>query len=86
MPHTQDQSDLEDQSGLEDSEAPQTSGEEESQSGLHMGDLLEDAKFYQDIAVELQTTYQTLEKKVHSTSTSDGGGLWISTCCRVSGI
>ena len=37
---------LQDQTGLEDSEAPQTSGEEESLSGLHMGDLLKVAKFY----------------------------------------
>ena len=36
---------------------------EESQSGLHMGDLLEDAKFYQDMAIELQTAYQTLERR-----------------------
>ena len=28
-----------------------------------MGDLLEDAKFYQDVAVELQTAYQTLERR-----------------------
>ena len=54
---------LQDQSGLEDSEAPQTTGEEESQSGLHTGDLLEDTKFYQDVAIELQTAYETLESR-----------------------
>ena len=32
-------------------------------SGLVTGNLLEDAKFYQDVAVELQTTYDTLQKK-----------------------
>ena len=37
---------LQDQSGLEDSETLQTTGEEESLSSLHKGDLLEDAKFY----------------------------------------
>ena len=52
-----------DQSGLEDSETPQTSGEEESLSGLHMGDLLKDAKFYQDVAIELQTAFNTLESR-----------------------
>ena len=54
---------LQDQSGLEDSETPQTTGEEESQSGLHMGDLLEDAKFYQDVTIELQMAYETLESR-----------------------
>ena len=53
---------LQDQSSLEDSETPQTTGEE-SQSGLHMGDLLKDAKFYQDIAIELQMAYKTLESR-----------------------
>ena len=32
-------------------------------SGLVTGDLLEDAKFYQDVAVELQTAYDTLQKR-----------------------
>ena len=54
---------LQDQSGLEDSETPQTTGEEESLSSLHTGDLLKDAKFYQDIAIELQTAYETLESR-----------------------
>ena len=54
---------LEEESALEDSEAPETTGEEESEGGLHTGDLLEDAKFYQDVAVELQTTYKTLESR-----------------------
>ena len=54
---------LQDQSSLDDSEAPLTSGEEESQSSLHTGDLLEDTKFYQDVAIELQTAYQTLQRK-----------------------
>ena len=31
-------------------------------SGLVTGDLLEDAKFYQD-AIELQTAYDTLQKR-----------------------
>ena len=53
----------EEESALEDSEAPETTGEEESEGGLHTGDLLEDAKFYQDIAVELQTAYETLESR-----------------------
>ena len=48
---------------LEDSETPQATGEEESLSGLHTGDLLKDAKFYQDIAIELQTAYKTLESR-----------------------
>ena len=62
-PRPQSQDQLQDQSGLEDSETPQTSGEEESQSGLHLGDLLEDTKFYQDVTIELQTTYDTLERR-----------------------
>ena len=51
---------------LEDSEAPETTGEEESEGavgGLLTGDILEDAKFYQDVAVELQTAYDTLETR-----------------------
>ena len=31
--------------------------------GLVTSDLLEDAKFYQDIAVELQTAYDTLQQR-----------------------
>ena len=54
---------LQDQSSLEDSETPQTTGEEVSLSSLHMGDLLEDAKFYQDVPIELQTAYDTLESR-----------------------
>ena len=57
---------LEEDFGLEDSEAPETTGEEESEGaagGLLTGDILEDAKFYQDIAVELQTAYDTLESR-----------------------
>ena len=53
----------EEESALEDSEAPETTGEEESEGGLLTGDLLEDAKFYQDVAVELQTAYETLESR-----------------------
>ena len=53
----------EEESALEDSEAPETTGEEESEGGLHTGDLLEDTKFYQDVAVELQTTYEMLESR-----------------------
>ena len=37
--------------------------EEESIGGLVTGNLLEDAKFYQDVAVELQTAYDTLQKR-----------------------
>ena len=51
---------------LEDSEAPETTGEEESEGaigGLLTGDIIEDAKFYQDVAVELQTAYDTLENR-----------------------
>ena len=54
---------VQDESSLEDSEAPETSGEEESTSGLRMGDIIEDAKFYQDVTVELQTAYKTLESR-----------------------
>ena len=32
------------------------------------GDLLEDAKFYQDVAVELQTAYDTLQKRFNHQS------------------
>ena len=32
-------------------------------SGLVTGDLLEDAKFYQDVAVELQSAYDTLQHR-----------------------
>ena len=56
----------EEELGLEDSEAPETTGEEESEGaigGLLTGDIIEDAKFYQDVAVELQTAYDTLENR-----------------------
>ena len=53
---------VQDESGLEDSEAPETSGEEESTGSLRTGDIIEDAKFYQDFTVELQTAYETLEE------------------------
>ena len=53
----------EEESALEDSEAPEMTGEEESRGGLLTGDILEDAKFYQDIEVELQTAYKTLESR-----------------------
>ena len=36
---------------------------EESIGGLVTSNLLEDAKFYQDVAVELQTTYDTLQQR-----------------------
>ena len=52
-----------DQTGPEDSESPQSRVEEESMSGLVTGDLLEDAKFYQDVAVELQMAYDTLQNR-----------------------
>ena len=52
--------DLMDHTGPEDSGSSQSRVEEESMSGLITGDLSEDAKFYQDVAVELQTTYDTL--------------------------
>ena len=47
----------------EDSRSLQSQVEEESIGGLVTGDLLEDAKFYQDVAVELQTAYDTLQKR-----------------------
>ena len=53
----------EEDSDLEYSEAPETPGEDESIGGLQTGDILEDAKFYQDVAVELQTAYDTLESR-----------------------
>ena len=49
--------------GPEDSESWQLQMEEESMGSLVTGDLLEDAKFYQDVAVELQTAYDTLQKR-----------------------
>ena len=52
-----------DQTGPEDSGSSQLRVEEESMSGLVNGNLLEDAKFYQDIAVELQTAYDTLQQR-----------------------
>ena len=54
---------MQDKSGLEDSKAPETTGEEESTSGLLTRDLIEDAKFYQDVAIELQTAYDTLQNR-----------------------
>ena len=51
------------ESALEDSEAPETTGDEESLGGLQTGDLLEDPKFYQDVAIELQTAYDTLQNR-----------------------
>ena len=50
-----------DQTGPEDSESPQSWIEEESMSRLDTGDLLEDAKFYQDVAIELQSAYDNLQ-------------------------
>ena len=47
----------------EDSRSLQSQVEEESIGGLVTGDLLEDAKFYQDVAVELQTAYDNLQKR-----------------------
>ena len=41
----------------------QSQVEEESIGSLVTSDLLEDAKFYQDMAVELQTAYDTLQKR-----------------------
>ena len=52
-----------DRTGPEDSESPQSRVEEESMSGLDTGDLLEDAKFNQDVAVELQMAYDTLQHR-----------------------
>ena len=54
---------LEEDSDLEYSEAPETPGEEESLGSLRTGDILEDTKFYQDVAIELQTAYDTLESR-----------------------
>ena len=50
-----------DQTGPEDSKSQQSWVEEESMSGLDTGNLLEDAKFYQDVAVELQSAYDNLQ-------------------------
>ena len=47
----------------EDSRSLQSQVEEELIGGLVTGDLLEDAKFYQDVAVELQIAYDTLQKR-----------------------
>ena len=47
----------------EDSGSLQSQVEEESIGGLVTGDLLEDAKFYQNVAVELQTAYDTFQKR-----------------------
>ena len=52
-----------DQTGPEDSESPQSRVEEESMSGLDTGNLLEDAKFSQDVAVELQSAYDNLQHR-----------------------
>ena len=52
-----------DKTGSEDSESPQSRGEKESMSGLDTDDLLEDAKFYQDFAVELQSAYDNLQHR-----------------------
>ena len=52
-----------DQTGPEDSESPQSWAEEESMSSLDTGNLLEDTKFYQDVAVELQTAYDNLQHR-----------------------
>ena len=52
-----------DQTGPEDSGSSQSRVEEESMSGLVTGDLIEDTKFYQDVAVELQTAYDTLQQR-----------------------
>ena len=45
-------------------------------SGLDTGDMLEDAKFYQDVAVELQTAYDNLQhryaQQVHLIEKSSG--------------
>ena len=49
--------------GPEDSKSSHSSMEEESMGGLVTSNLLEDAKFYQDVAVELQTAYDTLQKR-----------------------
>ena len=46
----------------------QSQVDEESLGGLVTGDLLEDAKFYQDVAVELQNAYDTLQKRFNHQS------------------
>ena len=48
---------------LDSLELNQSWVEEESMSGLDTGNLLEDAKFYQDVAVELQTAYDNLQDR-----------------------
>ena len=52
----------------EDSRSLQSQVDEESLGGLVTGDLLEDAKFYQDVVVELQTAYDTLQKRFNHQS------------------
>ena len=42
--------------------------DEESVGSLVTSDLAEDAKFYQDVAVELQTAYNTLQKRFNHQS------------------
>ena len=52
----------------EDSRSLQSQVDEESLGGLVTSDLLEDAKFYQDVAVELQTAYNTWQKRFNHQS------------------
>ena len=52
----------------EDSGSLQSQVDEESLGGLVTGNLLEDAKFYQDVVVELQTAYDTLQKRFNHQS------------------
>ena len=44
-------------------ESLQSRVEEESMSSLDTGNLLEDAKFYQDVAIELQSAYDNLQHR-----------------------
>ena len=69
---------LQDQSGLEDSEAPQTSGEEEFTKWPTYGGFTWRHQVLSGRGHWITNCLPNIGKKVHSTSTSDGGGLWSS--------
>ena len=52
-----------DQTAPEDSKSLQSQGEGESMSSLDTGNLLDDTKIYQDVAVELQLAYDNLQHR-----------------------
>ena len=55
-------------------------------SGLITGNLLEDAKFYQDVAVELQTAYDTLQQRLAQQARLMEEASRSTSCCRVSSV